>query len=109
MGTESGVYEASTIAGPEVIGTPVIVDGTQEHRIFQIATYYNWPNYAAYLSDAYLFIWDGYSGTLEKFPLCAGFPGRVTGMTWLYSSVTGNYYLVISGNEGLVFKEYMLG
>ena len=43
------------------------------------------------------------------YPLCAGFPGRITGMTWLYSPVAGNYYLIISGDEGLVFKEYILG
>jgi hypothetical protein len=108
MGTENGVYEAETISGPEVINTPYIVDGTQGYRIRKIATNYS-PNFAAYLSDAYLFVWDGYQGILEKYPLCAGFPGRITGMTWFFSAVSGNYYLIISGDEGLVFKEFSLG
>jgi len=109
MGTENGVYEAGTISGPEVISTPYIVDGTQGYRIRKIATYYDWPNFAAYLSDAYLLVWDGYQGILEKYPLCAGFPGRITGMTWFFSAVSGNYYLIISGDEGLAYKEFSLG
>jgi hypothetical protein len=109
MGTDNGVYEASTVSGPEVIGTPFLVDGTQGYPIRKIATYYNSPTYAAYLSDAYLFVWDGNLGVLEKYPLCAGLPGKITGMAWYYSAVAGNYYLIVSGDEGLVFKVYTLG
>jgi hypothetical protein len=105
MGTENGVYEAWTIWGPEIISTPYIVDGTQGYRIRKIATNSS-PAFAAYLSDAYLFVWDGNQGILEKYPLCAGFPGRITGMTWYYTAVSGDCFLIIAGDEGLVYTLY---
>lgn len=101
MGTENGAYEAWTTGGPDVIDVANVVDGTQGYPIRQIATYY-WPNYAAYLSDAYLFIWDG--SILKKYPLCAGLPGRITGMTWLRTGMTAvSTYLVVSGDEGMSY------
>ena len=106
MGTEDGVYRALPTGGPDVIDTPFIEDGTQGYRIHQIATYYNWPNYAAYLGDTYLFVRDPDSPVLHKYPLCAGLPGRITSMAWFNPPASGSYYLIVSGDEGLVFIEF---
>jgi hypothetical protein len=80
MDTDNGVFEASTTSGPEVISTPFLVDGTQGYRIRKIAPHYSRLNYKAYLRGAYLFVWNGIFRVLEKYPLCAGLPGNITGM-----------------------------
>jgi hypothetical protein len=110
MGTENGAYEAGATGGPDVIGTPSLVTGTQGYRILKIATLYDWPNffptYAAFLSDAYLFVRDPFAADLVKYPLCAGLPGKITGMAWYHLVGTPDYYLVVSGTEGLAFIKF---
>jgi len=111
MGTEDGAYEVWTTSGPEVIGTPSLVDGTQGYRILKIATLYDWPNffptYAAFLSDAYLFVRDPFAADILMFPLCAGLPGRITGMAWYHLAGTPDYYLVVAGSEGLAYIKFV--
>jgi uncharacterized protein YbaR (Trm112 family) len=101
IGTENGAYEAGIKSGPEVIEKPTIVDGTQGYRIRKISADY-YGGYVAYLSDAYLFVWNPDLMELLKIPLCAGLPGRITGMAWYQGSF---YYLVVSGDEGLAVLE----
>ncbi len=103
MGTENGAWRAGLAGGPEVIGPPQRVDGTQGYRIRRIATHYeDLYNFAAYLSDLYLFVWGDTLGQLYKCPLAAGLPGRVTGMAWYYPGGS-TYYLIVSGSEGLAY------
>jgi hypothetical protein len=90
----------------EVLLIGTIEDGTRGYRIHQIAAYYDWPNYAAYLGDTYLFVRDPDSPVLHKYPRCAGLPGRITGMAWFNPPASGSYYLIVSGDEGLVFIEF---
>jgi hypothetical protein len=105
MGTENGAWRAPLIGGPEVIDTPQRVDGTQGYRINRTAAYYEDYNFAAYMSDLYIFIWDETPpGNLYKCPLAAGLPGRITGMVWYRPGGGGpDFYLIVSGTEGLAF------
>ena len=105
MGTENGVWEATLASDPDVINQPTQRDGTQGFRIRQIAaSNYTNPYFIAYLSDAYLFVWNDLDKELYRFPIAAGLPGRITGMAWFD---TGSAYcLLVSGENGLAFKEF---
>ncbi len=109
IGTEDGVWSANLIGGPNVIDSSTLYyeEKTKGHRIHQIATYYN-STYAAYLSDTHLFVWDDSVGEMKVFPFCAGLPGRITGLAWIELFAAGPpiYYLIVSGDEGLVYKEF---
>jgi hypothetical protein len=106
MGTENGVWEAPLAAEPDVINQPTRRDGTQGFRIRQIAaSNYTNPYFIAYLSDAYLFVWSDPDKELFRFPIAAGLPGRITSMAW-FDPGGGMYYLLVSGDEGLVFRAF---
>ncbi len=108
MGTENGVWEATLGTAPDVIDPPKLKDGTQGFRFHRvIASEYMLPNFAAYLSDAYLFVWQESSNELLKYPIAAGLPGKITSVAW-YSTGVGSYYLLVSGEEGLVYKVFSI-
>jgi hypothetical protein len=107
MGTENGAWSAGLTGDSKVIDTPLRVDGTQGYRINRIAAYYGGSyNFAAYMSDIYLLLWDDMFGGIYKCPLAAGLPGRVTGLVW-YSPAASYYYLIVSGTEGLAYIEIL--
>jgi hypothetical protein len=106
MGTENGVWEATLASDPDVINQPIQKAGTQGYHIRRIAASdYNLPQFLAYLSDAYLFVWDETGSTLYRFPIAAGLPANITGMVW-YKDISNNYYLLVSGDEGLVVRGF---
>jgi len=107
MGTENGAWQAPLAAEPpDVIGQPTRIDGTQGFRIRQIAaSNYTNPHFIAYLSDAYLLVWNEADNELIRFPIAAGLPNKITGMAW-FDPGGGMYYLLVSGDDGLVFRTF---
>jgi hypothetical protein len=105
MGTENGVWTAWTPGELNIVENPQIVSGTEGYRFRKVAVYSgSYPAPGAYLSDAYLFVFNG--NALLKYPFAAGLPGRISGMAWYYSASSGKRFLVVSGDEGLVYREF---
>jgi len=89
-----GVFQGAAVREPNTAGHAI--------RLIAVADYP--PVFKAYLSDSDLFIWNGAAGSWSRFPLCAGLPGKITGMAWLrIVTVPVIDYLIVSGEEGLVY------
>jgi len=104
MGTENGAWYASPTYDASVIGVPQFETGTEGHRILMTSVS-DYPHHRAYFSAIYLLIVtmnpSSGSETLSVYPIVAGLPGKMTGMTW-QTVTTDDYYLYVSGEEGLV-------
>ncbi len=101
MGTDNGVWYAQIDAG-EFLESPKLEAGTAGQAIRMIAISDFWPTFKAYLGNSYLFIWD--DTDLTSYPLCAGLPGKVTGMAWYRTGTTTVFtYLIVAGEYGLVY------
>jgi len=103
MGTEKGAWYVQMNSG-EFDSAPKLEPGTAGHAIRMMAISDFFPTFKAYLSDSYIFIWNGAASTWSRFPLCAGLPGRTTGMAWFkYVTVAVQTFLVVAGEEGLTY------
>ena len=76
--------------------------GTEGYPIRRIAfeTTYLWK---AYLSDAYIFVFDDLGNLVGKYPFVAGFPGKVNAIKWVYDVTYGSKYLFVATDQGLVY------
>jgi hypothetical protein len=109
MGTDDGVWYQQIDMG-EFTGSLQREPNTAGHSFQIIAISDFWPTFKAYLSDSYLFIYNGTSGSWSQFPLCAGLPGNIWGMTWVELGGTTVYkYLVVAGSEGMTYLLVQIG
>lgn len=102
-GTEDGAWQLVLNGGSWEPGSFQRIAGTEGDAIIMteaevLAGY----QFAAFLSPLALYIYETTSGpNLISYPFHAGLPGEVTGMAlYVYGS---SVYLMISGEEGLVF------
>jgi hypothetical protein len=99
-GTEDGAWQNPAFDFPD-LGL-IREAGTEGYPIRRVAfeTNYYWR---AYLSDAYIFVFDDIGTLVGKYPFVSGFPGKVNAIKWVYDAGGGSKYLFVATDQGLVY------
>jgi hypothetical protein len=97
-GTEDGAWQNPAWDGVEEFFREVGTEGYPIRRVAFETNYY----WRAYLSDAYIFVFDDIGTLVGKYPFVSGFPGKVNAIKWVYA-VGGTKYLFVATDQGLVY------